>query len=167
MTGIVTGFKIGKNRNSTKNVVILQVRLRSKNDIQTVQLMNPPGDDSVPPIGSKVVIVKVSENYKIAIAQSDNIEPVVDIGEKMIYSQAGGIIKAFIKFLNDGILEINGNNDFAVRFNALKTGFDTLKSDFNTFLVHVHGASGTPPVPPAIPSAASIDSSKVQEVKII
>ena len=73
MTGIVTGFEIGKNRNGTKNVVLLQVRLRDKNDIQTVELMTPPGDDSIPPNGAKVAIFQVSPSYKIAIANSDNI----------------------------------------------------------------------------------------------
>ncbi len=55
--------------------------------------------------------------------------------------------------------------DYAARFNELKSGFDELKGDFNGFLTHVHGASGTPPVPPAIPSTASIDSAKIDEIE--
>ena len=164
MTGTVTGFAIGKNRNGSKNVVLLQVELRDKKDVQTIELFNPAGDDSIPPNNSKVVILKVSENFKIAIANSDNIEPVMGQGEKKIYSQSGNIIKAFINWLNDGILELNGNNDFAVRFNALKTGFDLLVSNFNA---HVHTETGGTTSAPTVPSTADIDSSKVNEVKII
>ena len=167
MTGTVTGFAIGKNRNGSKNVILLQVELSDKKDIQTIELMTPPGDDSIPVNGTKVAILNHPENYKIAIAQRDKIESTMEAGEKKVYSQAGDIIKAFINWLNTGIIELNGNNDFAVRFNALKTGFDTLVSDHNTFLTHVHGGSGTPPVPPSTPSTASIDASKVNEVKII
>ncbi len=165
MTGIVTGFKIGKNRNGTKNVVLLQVRLRDIKDIQTIELMTPAGDDSIPPNGSRVSILQVSPSYKIAIAQNDNIIPIMGPGEKMIYSQANNIIEAFIKLLNTGIIELNGNNDFAVRFNSLKSGFDSLVSDFNT---HTHPTAPTGPVStPTVPSTASIDASKVNEVKII
>jgi len=161
MTGTVTGFYIGKNRNGNKNVIMLQVKLRDDRDIQSIELMTPPGDDSVPPEGAKVTILRVSENYKIAIAQSDDITPEMGEGEKKIYSQAGGAQKAYTKWLDDGIIELNGNNDFAVRFNALKTGFDNLVSDHNT---HTHPANGSPP---SVLSTASIDSSKVDEVKII
>jgi len=164
MTGTVTGFEIGKNRNGTKNVVLLQVRLRDAKDIQTIELMTPAGDDSIPVNGSKVAILQVSPAYKIAIAQNDNITSTMGAGEKMIYSQAGDVIKAFIKWLDTGIIELNGNNDFAVRFNALKTGFDLLVTNFNA---HVHTETGGTTSTPTVPSTADIDASKVDEVKII
>ena len=167
MTGIVTGFTIGKNRNGTKDVVLLQVRLRDSKDIQTIELMTPPGDDSIPPNGAKVAILQVSKSYKIAINQNDDITPTVDQGEKMIYSQDGGAIQAFVKWLKTGIIEIMGNNDFLARFNDLKSGFDNLVSDFNA---HTHpgvtvggGSTSTP----TTPSTASIDAAKVDEVKVI
>ncbi len=164
MTGIVTGFSIGKNRNSSENVVLLQVRLSGIKDIQTIEYMNSPGDDSIPPNGVKVIILQVTSSYKVAIANRDKITPIMGAGEKMIYSQAGDVIKAFIKWLDTGIIELNGNADFAVRFNALKTGFDNLKSDHNT---HVHTETGGTTSTPTVPSTADIDSSKVAEVKII
>ncbi|HUX59716.1 MAG TPA: hypothetical protein VMV32_00275 [Ignavibacteriaceae bacterium] len=164
MTGIVTGFEIGKNRNGSKDVVLLQVRLRDAKDIQTIELMTPAGDDSIPVNGSKVAILQVSSSYKIAIAQNDNITPIMGAGEKMIYSQAGDVIKAFTKWLDSGIIELNGNNDFAVQFNALKTGFDLLVTNFNA---HVHTETGGTTSAPTIPSTADIDASKVSEVKII
>lgn len=66
--------------------------------------------------------------------------------------------------------------DFAVRFNELKVAFDELKQDhndlvtaYNAFLVHVHGAAGTPPVPPAIPeslSTADMADSKIDKIEL-
>jgi len=162
MTGIVTGFEIGKNRNGSKDVVLLQVRLRDAKDIQTIELMNPAGDDSIPVNGSKVAILQVSSSYKIAIAQNDNITPIVGAGEKMIYSQAGDVIKAFTKWLDTGIIEINGNNDFAVRFNALQSAINTFIGLLNTALstkLDGGGAAGT--------LTLDISSAKVDEVKII
>ena len=106
----------------------------------------------------------MSENYKIEIAQRDKIESTMDAGENKIYSQSGDAIKAFINWLNTGILELNGNNDFAVRFNALKTGFDLLVTNFNA---HVHTETGGTTSAPTVPSTADIDASKVNEVKII
>ena len=167
MIGTVTGFEIGPNRDGTKDVLKLQVQISDPDDIQTVEYMSSAGDDTIPPIGSIVTILSAGPAWKIAIASNDNIAPSMSEGERKIYSSSGGVIKAFINFLNTGILELNGNSDFAVRFNALETGFNTLRGDHNTFLVHVHGASGTPPVPPAVPSTASISAAKVDEVKII
>lgn len=162
MTGIVTGFEIGKNRNGTKNVVLLQVRLRDAKDIQTIELMTPAGDDSIPVNGSRVAILQVSSSYKIAIAQNDNITPIMGAGEKMIYSQSGNAIEAFIKLLNTGIIEINGNNDFAVRFNALQAAINTFIGLLNTTLstkLDGAGVAGT--------LTLDISSAKVSEVKII
>ncbi len=90
--------------------------------------------------------------------------PLILGGEKL-YSISSGSIQAFINIKNDGIIEINGNSDFAVRFNALQTAFDQLKSDFNA---HTHASVtslGTPTVP--IPqSTADITPAKVDEVKL-
>lgn len=172
-TGIITGYEIGPNRSGTKNVVLLQVRITDKDDIQTVELMNNAGNGSIPPVGERVVIVQIGAAWKIGIAESDNISPEIEDGECHIYSQDNDLIKAFIKLLKTGILELNGNTDFAVRFSALETGFNQLKADHNAFLTHLHGGVTTgggisgPPAPPVAPSTASIAGAKVEEVKII
>ena len=173
ITGIVTGYEIGPNQNGTKDVVLLQVRITDKDDIQKVELMTNPGNESIPSLGARVTILQAGPSWKIAIAASDNITPDVEAGEKKIYSQENDSIKAFILLLKSGIIHINGDNDFAVRFTALETGFNQLKSDFNGSLIHIHsgvttggGVSG-PPTPPTVPSAADISGAKVNEVKII
>lgn len=79
-----------------------------------------------------------------------------------------------LKYNKSKELVIFEGSDFAVKFNELKTAFDQLKSDHNSFLLHVHGGvtpgpptsvSG-PPAPPAIPSTADMSSAKVDKVRL-
>lgn len=162
-TGIVTGWELGQNKNGTKIVVLLQVRITDKQDIQTVEYMNPAGEDSIPPVNSRVLILKVGHAWKIAIAASDSIDADMDEGEKKLYSQASGVITAFIKLLNTGIIELNGNADFAVRYNALNTALQAFITDLNTKLVTAFtGVGGTWPG-----TSMDISGAKVEEVKVI
>lgn len=165
LIGKVTGRTITTNKDGPNNKIMLQVEITDPDDIQTIEFMNQAGEDTNPPNDTNVIILSIGEAWKIAIASDDNIEPSMDIGEKKLYSTSDGSIQGFINILNDGIIEINGNNDFAVRFNALKTAFDQLKSDFNSH-THVSVTSlGTPTVP--VPqSSADITPAKVNEVKI-
>lgn len=91
------------------------------------------------------------------------------IQEQLEDVENGGIFHSSgskILFRKNGDVVINDDTDFAVAFNDLKAGFDQLKSDFNAFLLHVHGAAGTPPVPPALPSTASVDAAKIDAIKV-
>ena len=86
----------------------------------------------------------------------------------------------FFKILEDGTIEINGNADFAVKYNELKTAFDTLKNDFNSFIsiynAHIHPVAGVTAGPATVPSSVTVStgtpttadmtSSKVDEVKL-
>jgi len=102
-----------------------------------------------------------------------------DEKERIIFKQAGKIIFK--------IGDVEGG-DFMARFNELKTGFDQLKSDFNTLVTtystHTHlvnvtvnnilpgpsTASGTgaavPTTSPGTPSTASIDAAKIDEIEV-
>lgn len=72
----------------------------------------------------------------------------------------------------DGVVEINGNTDFAVAFNDMQTAFDQLVTDVNAFVTkfntHTHnGAVGAPPVSEqAAPSTADMSGAKVDTVKV-
>ncbi len=179
--GIVTGTEIGPNKDSDEDVLLLQVTMLDENDVQTVELMTQSGEDSRPVIGSVVSIVQTGDADKIAIAVDDGIVPSVDEGEKELYSLAqlipgtGNFIKkARIKWKTNGELEINGNQDFAVRFDELETAFNELKTDFNNLITlfdaHLHsgvttgpGNSG-PPTAPGTGSTADISDAKVETV---
>ena len=164
MIGTVTGFEIGKNRDASQDVLLLQVQISEPDDVQTVEYMSAAGDDSVPPIGSRVTILQAGSAWKIAIASQDSIVPSMDEGERKIYSSKDGAIKAFINWLSTGILELNGNNDFAVRFNALDAQITVLNSKYDAHF-HPDPVSGVTG-PPTVALGLDISGAKVDEVKI-
>jgi hypothetical protein len=69
-----------------------------------------------------------------------------------------------ITFAASTQIELNGNSNFAIKYNEMKTAFDQLVTDFNNFLTHAHGGPGTPPAPPAVPSTADMTSAKNDKV---
>lgn len=174
-TGKIKGFEVKKNRDGSGDRLMLQVEISDPDDTQTVELMSQSGDDAVPPIDSRVLITSVGSAYKIAVAVDDGITPSMAEGERKIYSIDAGAIAAFINFLNTGILELNGNADFAVRYGQLQTAFDELKADFNNFIttvynLHSHPTAPTGPVStPSVTgssSAADITGAKIEEIKV-
>jgi len=89
------------------------------------------------------------------------------------------------KFSKDGILigsdnslihfskseiTINEGTDYAVKYNALKTALDQLKSDFDAFVTifnaHTGHGTGGAPATPASNTTADMSSSKVAEVRL-
>lgn len=171
-TGIITGQSvIEKNRDGENDVRMLQVEITDENDIQKVQQVTWSGDDNSPVEGDTVVIVEISPAYKIVLGIEDSIDPEVDSGERKLYSQDGGAIQSSIYLKKDGQMLLNGDGDYAVRFNELKTAFDQLKADHDS---HFHtttatvGASATPGVisPVAAGSTANIDPAKIDSIEV-
>lgn len=113
MTGIVRGYEIGKNRDSSQNVLLLQVEI-TENNIQAVEYMNAPGDNSIPPVDSIVTILSAGSAWKIAIACNDgkDFDTSIKEGEKYLYSNGEN---SFIKLLKNGTIELNGNSRDAAR----------------------------------------------------
>ena len=165
MAGEVTGSVVANNRDGDVAKLLLQVRISDTDDIQTVEFKSQAGDDTHPPIGSKVYILSIGESWKIAIASDDDIVPSMAVGEKKIYSTESGTIKAFINLLSTGVIELNGNADFAVRFTALETAFNQFKSDYNSH-THVSVTSLASPTPPLPQTTADMSGAKVDEVTL-
>lgn len=172
-----TGYKIGKNKDGTKDRLLLQVKL-TEDDIRTIEMIAQAGEDMNPAEGARIVVLDL-KGALYAIGTTDDLKPEVNPGEKEIYSTDSPATekKARIKFNGNGILDLNGNARFAAAFDELKTGFDQFKSDVNSFITnvfnnHVHpgvtagGASTGTTITPGTESAASIDDSKVETVKV-
>ena len=166
-TGTVTGQEIKTNRDGGVEVRLLQVEMSSPDDIQTVQYFPMSGDDSPPIKDDKVAVISIGDSFKIAIGVQDSIVPSMGPGEKKSYSRDSvGAVAAFVNHLASGVLELNGNNDFAVRFNALQTKLTALEAQL---IAHVHpgvltgGASTGPSV---TVFDIDISAAKVDEVKI-
>lgn len=115
--GLVKGNSIEKNIDGDGNVRMLQVQVADPNDVQNVELMQASGEDTCPVIDSNVLIVQIAQDWQVAIACDDNIEPSVDGGEKEFYSidPTTKVKKLRIKLLNDGGLEItNGSAEITI-----------------------------------------------------
>lgn len=172
MIGRVTGRTVEKNRDGDGNVLMLQVEMTENDDVQSVELIRQSGEDYNPQDDAAVVVVPISEALQVAVACDDGVQPEVEPGERKLYSVDAGAIKAYIKLVLDGILELNGNAYHAVRYEELQTAFNTLKQEFDTYAAtHLHlggllqgGLTGVA-TPPPVPSQAQIEPSKVDTVK--
>ena len=136
--GTVTGQEIKKNRDGSIAVHLLQVQISNESDVQTVQYMNPAGEDSVPINGDKVQIFSIGSAFRFAVAVEDQDNAAsVAAGGKRLFSRDPdtGAVKAFIDFLTGGDLQLNGSADFAVAFTDLQTKLTALE---NQLLLHTH-----------------------------
>jgi len=161
-TRVVDGFR---------NVKFLRM---GNSDIQETEQIAPHGIDSNPVKDMVAIYAPTLQQGEPVIIGFINKKLIdLDPGETSVFStDDSGDLSTFIHLLADGTMKIGGDADFMVRFNELKSGFDQLKADFNS---HIHtttatiGASPTPGVitPPTSPSTASIDASKIDEIKTL
>lgn len=161
-TGIVTGSELKKNRNGQKTRLMLQVQMTNADDIQTVEYVPLPGTDANPIKGSRVYILTVDNSYKIAVAINDGVTPETDPGERHIYAvNDDGVIQSFIKLLKTGVIRINGDADFAVRFDALDQALQLYVNQVNAALGNKLDGAGTAGL-----TALDISAAKVDNVKL-
>lgn len=158
---------------------IVKVRRRGKDDIQTAKEYSPFGVDSNAPAGMRAIFAETGVKGKTALIGYLNLDKLAEVGETRLYSiKSDKTLSTFIWLKDDGTMQIGGDDDNMVRFSELKTGFDQLRGDFNTFITafntHVHATAPAGPVSPptgvglpASQSSASIDDSKIDEIKTI
>ena len=130
--GIITGQKIGKNKDGDVNRILLQVEMMT-DDVRTIELFTQAGEDTNPGNGCRVNIVPVSSSYQIAVGISDDLESECDPGEKEIYSTDSPVTakKARILLNKDSEIILNQGTDTAVRFSELKKVIDELQDDIS------------------------------------
>ena len=165
MIGTVVNNQTSKNRDSEENQRLLSCEIEA-DSVQTVELSNVSGEDNNPLNGDTVLIINVSDAYKLGILIDDGVAPdgSINKGEKLLYSRdSSGAVKAKVALKNNGEIILNDGGDFAVKFNELKAAFDQLKADFNA---HVHPTGSPNTGTPTVPSTANMDSSKVEKVRL-
>lgn len=113
--GRVTGYEIGKNKESETNSLLLQVELTESKDIQTVELFRHAGVDYNPVSDSIVIVLPIADALQIGIAVDDGITSESEPGEYEIYSSVNGEKKARIKCFLDGKVKLNGGGLAAAR----------------------------------------------------
>jgi len=157
--GTITGWGIKPNQGGA-DVVMLQVRVSSDDDVRSVELVSQPGDSSRPVTGSRVFVIELAAAWSIAIAVDNATSPQIMEGERLIYSlDANGVLASILLGVNGNVV-INGGGDFGVRFSALEAAFNQLKTDFDSHAGHF--TAETPPTP----STADISSAKVESVEM-
>lgn len=146
---------------------VVKFRASGKN-IRTAIQVAPFGMDTSPLPGMKAVYSSTEERGKSVVIGYLNENMIAAAGEVRLYSlNDAGVLQTYLWLKKDGVLLLGGDQKHLARYEELKVGFDQLKSDFNSFLTHVHGGSGTPPTPPATPSTASVDNSKTNTIKTL
>ncbi len=187
----ITGREIGLNLDAEKKTLILQVVGYEDDDSQNVELQNSAGFDIQPPDDADTYVLDVAENYRLAIATNDNIEPDESInpGEIEFYSSESGERKSKIRLKINEIV-LNDGEDYATKYNELETAFNQLQADHDKladtvklffaeynanviiFNAHVH-VPGVKTVTPEVPttqttepSSADITPAKSETVRI-
>ena len=102
--GRVSGSTVGNNLGSPDRARLLQVRLTSRDDVQTVQLVEQHGEESAPCDNALVTSVSAGSGCKMAVGVSDRIAPVLSKGGKRIYSTdaLGTTVMAEVRLDPDG-----------------------------------------------------------------
>lgn len=172
LLGIVTAIEYKTDSANGKTDITLQVIINDSEDVQTVYWYSPCGSTALPLIDSTVIIIPITDSYKIGIAVDDGIDPEeLEEGESLLYSldddgvkrgtvklEADGTVtisstttleetKSSIVLENTGNITLNEGEDWAVQYTALKSTIDQIKSDLNNavskFNSHTH--TGTCP----------------------
>lgn len=158
---------------------IIKCFSRGQRDVSTNHQCSDWGDDSNPIQGSDIVVAETKSDETTLILGVIQTNKKANPGEKRIFAtdeDGNTVIDIWLKA--DGTVEFDGTGDFLARFNELKAGFDQLKQDHNNLItafnshMHATAATGPPtgptPIPnqiPATASTASIDNSKIDNLK--
>jgi hypothetical protein len=159
--------------------------------VETAVLFGTGGHFEYPMIDDEVAIQMASDDNGYSGAQNVIVAVFratpdgLSSGESIMYSRdSAGSVVGSVKCNGNGKVIINDGTRSAVGFSDLKSGFDELKDDFNSFVTsvynkHVHNVAALPSVgtpPPVIPtivttstgksSSASIDTSESETVLV-
>lgn len=166
---------IGKYRGGQKDSIISKVTAKGN----TYQSKNAfgPGIEINPAQGERLILSKIddSDSYLVSIAGlSDSVAPDTNPGERRFFSVDTSLaLAAYLKLKNTGILELNGNDNFAVLFNELLTEFNELQSKYNDLATkynsHTHqDAEARPTSGPSNSSSQSeADINNVKSNKVL
>jgi len=159
MIANIKNLEIRKNRDSGADQRMLSCEMTSPDDVQSVELSNTSGEDNNPLNDDVVLVLSITDAYKIGLLIDDGVSPdsSIERGEKLIYSRdSSNSVMAKIAFKKDGQIIMNGGTDYAVAFGQLKVAFDQLKLELNSALSAL-----------SLPlSSADIDPAKVEKVRL-
>lgn len=167
---------ISTDLDSVKRRVVKFLRF-GKSDVQTSLQVAAYGIDSNPIKNIIAVYIPTTDKGSTFIIGYINTNQKAAPGEYRTFAtDADGVEKFYTWMKSDGTMEIGGDQNFAVKFNELKTEFNKLKTDHNNFLteykLHVHtggtisGSTG-PTTSTQINNSSNIDNAKNDKIKTI
>jgi hypothetical protein len=178
IVGKITGREIRKNRDGSRDVILLQVVVNDPQDVQTVQLMSQAGEKHYPRSGDEVVIDEVGKSWKMGMAVDDRIGPdgSSEDGDWEAYSYNASGRLGRLQLNQDGELVIHDGTNHAVQYEALKKEFDSLQKTVNDLIFaynsHIHittatvGAGPTPGVISPTVSTGTTSTADITNVEI-
>jgi hypothetical protein len=120
-----------------------------------------------------------SEGYRGFLHKDSTYDLYDKDGNRFIYGKDKDIKiyndNGYFLIPTNGNIEINGDQDYAVAYNDLKTAFDQLKSDFDNFVnitYNLHTHATAPPGPISVPSvtgsssSADMSGAKIDSIKV-
>ena len=162
------------------------------NDIQLVKLSGLSGEvldgverlqnyglSSVPDSDSEAIVAYLNgkrDHGVVIVCDNGASRPTkLESGEVVLYSSNGQTVlldkdgKLVLTGADD--VEINGNADYAVAYNDLKSAFDELRNDLNALinLFNAHNGHvppGSAPATGAVPSTADMSGAQVSNVRL-
>lgn len=139
-----------------------------KGDIQTAVESSSYGIDSNPLVKDLVgVYATTSEKGQTVLIGYLIKDKIADIGETRLFSQkANGDVSFFVHLKNDGTAEIGGDEDNLVRYSALNTAVQQMKTDINTELVKIAAGIATGGGSYTVaPLSVNLGAAKIEEIK--
>lgn len=135
--------------------------------ITTAENFSPAGEDSHPVLSDVPFMVEAPGTGRYVVL--GYLDPVNEgqaaEGEKRFLARdASGTPVSYVWLKNDGSLELNGADDYAVAYTDLKEAFDTLRDELNAFISvfngHVHSYLPGPgsPTPTDAPATSGTDA---------
>lgn len=149
--------------NAPGKSVALNIEHHGQDSAEYYQLS---GFHGKPHDGLSCVVIDCGGNNIVVASHDYRFAEEIQKGETLIFSyDSSGVIKGKILINAAGEIVVNDGTDFAVKYNALKTAFDQLKSDFDA---HTHGGvtSGSSSTSTTTPSTADMTNAKAGKVKI-
>lgn len=135
--------------------------------VLTVGVFQPSGEDSNPIESDYPILMKMPGTNRYAIVgYVDSINSGESAaGEKRFYARsADGTITGSLWLKADGTHTFNSGTNHAVQYEALKSAFDELRSELNTFIgvfnnhTHLYAPGPGSPTASAIPATPGTDA---------
>lgn len=101
--------------------------------VKTALESSPFGVDSNPIKDMIAVYSNTSNDSESVVIGYLNKNQLAQAGETRLFSlDSSGNLQSYLHLKNDGIIEINGNTNFTLKYNELQTVLNTLATNINT-----------------------------------